>query len=594
MLQFVKPSRDRVISSLRSPRRPRPYRPVCMSLEDRKLLAVTLSGGNPPAALVGSPVAWTATAGGHGRAPVYQFRVGRSGGPVQVVRDFGTSNTFLWDPSQEGSYEIQVIVKDGYLAGSGESATASYIAHSRAIGPVAVVGPTSNPLVVLYSLPPIPGGSLHVEFQRQGSGQPWKSTAEQPILPGLSTNVFVAGMLPNTTYLMRHVRNDGATSAPLAFTTGALPSYLAFPSFKVQKTPSPGAGLNQEIVFHVGLGGMPNTVDSVATDLDGNVVWYYDPVTNAFPSFAPSLVPGGTVLLLGNKRDNQGGVTTMREVNLAGDILRETNIDAINAQLAARGLPGISNFNHDLQRLPDGNTAVLAESPRTVRLKGKPTQYKGDMVVVLDQNFQVAWVWDPFVHLNTRRLPTLGEKPLQWTHANSIAWSPADGNLILSMRSQDWVVKLNYARGTGDGRVIWRLGRGGSFRIRSKSPSPWFSHQHDVRYINDNTLVLFDNGNFRRRGNPGAHSRGQELVLDETKRIARLKTNVDLGTYAPFTGSAQKLANGEFNLDSPLVGKTIVVRRNGKRMYVLKMNLPGLQYRTYIYNNLYSNAPGGS
>ena len=27
----------------------------------------------------------------------------------------------------------------------------------------------------------------------------------------------------------------------------------------------------------------------------GNVEWYYDPVANNFPAFAPSLVPGGTV-----------------------------------------------------------------------------------------------------------------------------------------------------------------------------------------------------------------------------------------------------------------------------------------------------------
>ena len=33
--------------------------------------------------------------------------------------------------------------------------------------------------------------------------------------------------------------------------------------------------------------------------------------------------------------------------------------------------------------------------------------YNGDMVLVLDQNFQVSWVWDPFDWLSTSRLPTL-------------------------------------------------------------------------------------------------------------------------------------------------------------------------------------------
>jgi len=57
-------------------------------------------------------------------------------------------------------------------------------------------------------------------------------------------------------------------------------------------------------------------------------VWYYDPVANAFPSYAPSLVPGGTVLLLGGKLNQISGANTLREVDLAGDTLRETNIDS--------------------------------------------------------------------------------------------------------------------------------------------------------------------------------------------------------------------------------------------------------------------------
>ena len=34
-----------------------------------------------------------------------------------------------------------------------------------------------------------------------------------------------------------------------------------------------------------------------------------------------------------------------------------------------------------------------------------------------------------------------------WLHTNSIAYSPADGNLLISMRHQDWVLKLDYRDG---------------------------------------------------------------------------------------------------------------------------------------------------
>jgi hypothetical protein len=534
-------------------------------------------------------VIWTATASGDGPAPVYQFRVGPAGGPSQVVRDFSTSNSFIWNPMQEGSYAIQVTVKNGFSAVTGETATASYTADSRVAGSSAVVSPTSNPLVALYSAPPSTGSSMHVEFKPLDSSRPWSSTAQVPVVPGESTSILVAGMLPSTTYLMRHVLDDGTTSAPLTFETGPLPTNLRLPTFKVQKAPTAKTDLTQDIVFHVGINPPMGTVNTLATDLMGHIVWYYDPVANALPGYAPTLVPGGTVLLLGGKQNGFGGANMLREVDLAGDTLRETNIDAVNAELAALGQYSITDFNHDALRLPNGDTAVLATTPRTIIIKGKPVLYDGDMVLVLDQNFQVAWVWDPFKWLDVHRLPTQGEGARDWMHANSIAWSPADGNLVVSLRSQDWVLKLDYAGGTGDGHVIWRLGKGGDFRINSTDPSPWFSHQHDVTYINNSTLVLFDNGNIRQSKNPGADSRGQELVLDENRRVATLVVNADLGIYAPYMGSAQMLPNGNFVFDSPLTRQTIEVLPDGRKTYELMMNLHGAQYRSFMYASLYGN-----
>jgi arylsulfate sulfotransferase len=305
-----------------------------------------------------------------------------------------------------------------------------------------------------------------------------------------------------------------------------------------------------------------------------------------------SLAPGGMVYLIGGTVFDAANADTLREIDLAGDTLRETNIGAVNAELAAMGQHSITDFNHDAQLLPNGDTAVLATTPRTINVRGKPVLYNGDMVIVLDQNFQVAWVWDAFNYLNVHRLPTLGEGPSDWLHANSISWSPADGNLIVSLRAQDWVIKIDYANGTGDGHVIWRLGKGGNFLVNSTVASPWFSHQHDVRYINDTTLVLFDNGNTRRRHNRHADSRGQEWIINEKTRVATLVVNANLGNYASFTGSAQMLPNGTLNFDSPLAEQNIEVLSDGSKTYVLKMNMPGLQYRSFMYPTLYGNPAG--
>jgi hypothetical protein len=162
------------------------------------------------------------------------------------------------------------------------------------------------------------------------------------------------------------------------------------------------------------------------------------------------------------------------------------------------------------------------------------------------------------------------------------------------MRSQDWVIKIDYADGTGDGHVIWRLGRGGDFAINSPDPFPWFSHQHDARYINNSTLVLFDDGNIRHSKHPQANSRGQELVLEEKTMVATLVVNANLGKYVPAVGSAQMLPNGNLDFDSGFAEQTIEVLPNGTKTYVLKMNMPRAQYRSYIYATLYGNPADSS
>lgn len=554
------------------------------------LLSVVVRASKPTVSPVGAPITWTAVARGHGARPVYQFQVESPGGETRVVRDFSTTRTFTWAPMAEGNYVIRVVAKGDYGDTFSETAAASHRARSRAMAGQTVVNPLSNPLVALYSAPAdSESGTMRVQFKPVGARRPWTSTSAQAVVPGMSTNVIVAGMLPNTTYRIRHVLPDGTASAAREFRTGSLPSYVRFPVFAVQKPAGVRSGLNRQVVVHMGVNPAAHNVNTLATDLSGNVVWYYDPVSNNYPGYAQTLVPGGTIMMLGGKQDPGGGTDRLREVDLAGNTLRETSIEAMNAQLAAKGLPSITDFNHEARVLPDGRTAILATTPRMVNINGTPTLYRGDMVLVLDKNFQLAWAWDPFQWLDPKRLPTAGEKPTDWTHANTVAWSPADGNLIVSLRAQDWVVKIDYGHGAGDGHIVWRLGPQGDFTMNSTAVLPWFTHQHDPRYVNDSTIAIFDNGNTRQNYLPGSNSRGQVLALDEKNMVATLTVNADLGTYAPAVGSSQRLADGTLVYNAGFTQQTIAVRPDGSKIYVLKMTMKGLQYRSYIYDTLYDN-----
>src|SRR5262249_53345926 len=146
-----------------------------------------------------------------GAKPVYQFSAAMHGDAFHVVRDFSPANTFVWAPIQEGTYEIRVTVKDGYQASETTSAVVADDVASR-VGSQAIVSPTLNPLVALYSVPPSSAEMVLVQFALAGESPAWRNTGVRAIEPGKSTNFFVAGMQPNTTYQMRHVFSDGTGS----------------------------------------------------------------------------------------------------------------------------------------------------------------------------------------------------------------------------------------------------------------------------------------------------------------------------------------------------------------------------------------------
>jgi hypothetical protein len=279
---------------------------------------------------------------------------------------------------------------------------------------------------------------------------------------------------------------------------------------------------------------------------------------------------GSTYLAL-NKQQNY----EVREFNAYSVIAWSLSMDSINSQLSSLGLQTIEDFNHDAIRLPNGWTATIGHVEQLMAGyqcgPGIACDVLGDAIVVVDSSGALEWYWNSF-HWNTPsglpwdRPAILGETctpasvggkggggcPItlapvanDWLHANSLFYD-TDGNLIVSLRHQDWAIKINYDNGYGDGHIIWRLGDQGDFAMLTTTADPWFSHQHDVERESNGWISVFDNGNTRQAASPGAHSRGQALIIDEQAMTASLGVNIDLGTYSPAYGSAQLLSNGNW------------------------------------------------
>jgi hypothetical protein len=180
----------------------------------------------------------------------------------------------------------------------------------------------------------------------------------------------------------------------------------------------------------------------------------------------------------------------------------------------------------------------------------------GDVLIDLDQNRNPVWLWSTFDHLDPNRHPILFP---DWTHTNSVVYSPTDKALILSMRNQSWVMKIDYDDGQGNGNILWKLGYQGDFALQGGTdPVDWFYAQHDANIISPNSsgtfqILLFDDGNDRVLDSTGTvcgstvpcWSRVPILQLDDTANTATLEWVDDLApVFVSFGGSARLLANG--------------------------------------------------
>lgn len=141
---------------------------------------------------------------------------------------------------------------------------------------------------------------------------------------------------------------------------------------------------------------------------------------------------------------------------------------------------------------------------------------------------EILWSWSCFDHLDTSRYPNeLSQQPkpggvYDWTHANAIVYREEDDSILLSLRHQNWVLKIDH----GTSELLWTLGTEGDFTLTGAETDEvlgWFYGQHAPEWRADGSLLLYDNGTLR----PGLSSieyfsRGAEYRLNEQTRQAEL------------------------------------------------------------------------
>jgi arylsulfate sulfotransferase len=441
-------------------------------------------------------------------------------------------------------------------ATSKRDATKSAAAMVNVVAPGQVAA-TANLQVAQYTITPAAAGNVSVQF---GTDTNYGLTTwTQPVpMGGGVVSLFVAGMRANTLYHMRGVVafNDGTQymDADQTFTTGAIPATF-FPTITATTTAGMTPQSGVEVLDLVNAA----TADSVVavTDLGGNVLWAYDVGIPAIVPQPAKLLPNGHFLINYALNAPSGASSVMREVDLTGKVIWQMVAADLNKALAAATCAGcnitVIGTHHDFAVLPNGHLIVLASTQQVV----SGTTVTGDVVIDLDQNHNPVWLWNEFDHLDINRRPYLYP---DWTHTNAVIYSPDDGNLIISIRHQNWLVKIDYANGAGAGDILWHLGYQGDLTlVGGTDPTDWFYAQHGPSFTTSNTtgkfgLALFDNGDDRvfpsgvtcgTSGEPPClYSTVQLFEIDETAKTATFTFHPTAPTYSFFGGNNAVLKNG--------------------------------------------------
>jgi hypothetical protein len=482
-----------------------------------------------------------------------------------------------------------------------------------------VVASTANPQVATYSVY-LPGpGSASIQFgETTDYGlKTWEQRT--PTANGGQINIFVAGMRADSSYHMqaRVTMDNGAefSDGDRTFMTGTPPA-TAPVAITAGNGQQPQAGIELFDTLEPQEG-----AQVFATDLEGNVLWtYHSKDGSKFDTVQPvKMLSNGHFLVLVSFASSvplQGitvppnTVDAVREVDLAGNTIREITENQLSAALSAKGYQfNLSSLHHDVLALDNGHWILLASEYKSFSdLPGYPgaTNVLGDLVIDVDPSGQPVWVWNSFDHLDVNRHPLLFP---DWTHSNALLYSADDHNLLLSMRHQNWILKLDYADGQGSGRVLWRLGQGGDFKLeRGADPIDWFYAQHGPNFFSPNTsgtfrLGIMDNGDARSlpdgshcsaTSTPSCFSEAVVFDLDEAAMTATLTTQYKLPSslYSYFGGDVRLLENGDVEADfcaSP--GGSVIQELNFNdatpRLIWSVLTKGSAQYRTERLPSLY-------
>ena len=376
----------------------------------------------------------------------------------------------------------------------------------------------TNELMVKASVTTSEMAQVSIQFESAETER--QETPKTPL--SKSHDMTVVGLRPETNYTFTALITDDSgnttTSELSSFTTASLPFTLPDIQLKANTADS-----YKGITF---FSVTDTNARFIGVDEEGEPVWYLHLADVPMLSSSPTikhLGNGKLMLLLRNE---------VWVIDITGNILSSYDLPT---------------YHHEATLLSNGNVAVLINE--FAEHNGK--SLKGDRIEEYNLAGDLVWTWSSFDYLDTSRFPgALSERVVngaqEWTHSNAI-YEQDDGSLLLSVRSQGWVVNID--RTTGD--INWILGSSDGVvkaslqdKFFTLDSGSWMSAQHTPMQASNGDYLIYDNRNESALSGSVNNSRAVKYQINQTTMKANQVWEAVVDKYTQALGDVDELPNG--------------------------------------------------